>query len=205
MMERPGADSYSDAERKFLGPFRALMLRALEPAVSLALKAGLTPNQVSLIQLPLGVLIVALAALNPPLAALTYMLTLLVDGLDGAMARRTGKASPYGAFMDQACDHIREITVIAGLAFLGFLNGGIAALFCFAYPAFNLILLITNVYGVSMPFAIKSWMVMYPGLILFFLADINVLDWAVGFSTASMGVLIAWGLVRLKGAMPDEA
>lgn len=41
----------------------------------------------------------------------------LLDGLDGAVARVTGRVSAKGAFLDAAFDRIGEITGFAGLAF----------------------------------------------------------------------------------------
>lgn len=41
----------------------------------------------------------------------------LLDGLDGAVARVTGKVSAKGAFLDAAFDRIGEIAGFAGLAF----------------------------------------------------------------------------------------
>lgn len=41
----------------------------------------------------------------------------LLDGLDGAVARVSGKVSPRGAFLDSAFDRVGEIAAFAGLAF----------------------------------------------------------------------------------------
>ncbi|HEU4894523.1 MAG TPA: CDP-alcohol phosphatidyltransferase family protein [Acidimicrobiia bacterium] len=41
----------------------------------------------------------------------------LLDGLDGAVARASGKVSARGAFLDSAFDRVGEIAAFAGLAF----------------------------------------------------------------------------------------
>jgi phosphatidylglycerophosphate synthase len=41
----------------------------------------------------------------------------LLDGLDGAVARTSGKVSARGAFLDSAFDRVGEIAAFAGLAF----------------------------------------------------------------------------------------
>jgi CDP-diacylglycerol--glycerol-3-phosphate 3-phosphatidyltransferase len=41
----------------------------------------------------------------------------LLDGLDGAVARASGKVSPRGAFLDSAFDRVGEVAAFAGLAF----------------------------------------------------------------------------------------
>lgn len=40
-----------------------------------------------------------------------------LDGLDGAVARSSGKVSPRGAFLDSAFDRVGEVAAFAGLAF----------------------------------------------------------------------------------------
>lgn len=40
-----------------------------------------------------------------------------LDGLDGAVARASGKVSPRGAFLDSAFDRVGEVAAFGGLAF----------------------------------------------------------------------------------------
>ncbi|HYW15056.1 MAG TPA: CDP-alcohol phosphatidyltransferase family protein [Allosphingosinicella sp.] len=76
----------------------------------LALKARVSANMVSIAGLAVGTC-AALAYLgwrDPALATLGFLLTiawLVLDGLDGMVARATGTASPLGRFLDGLCDH----------------------------------------------------------------------------------------------------
>jgi CDP-diacylglycerol--serine O-phosphatidyltransferase len=76
----------------------------------LALKAGISANAVSVAGFATGTG-AALAYLgwrDPALATLGLLLTvgwLVLDGLDGMIARATGTASALGRFLDGACDH----------------------------------------------------------------------------------------------------
>jgi CDP-diacylglycerol--glycerol-3-phosphate 3-phosphatidyltransferase len=45
----------------------------------------------------------------------------LLDGLDGLLARETGKKSVFGAILDSSCDRLTEILLILGV--LGYLLG----------------------------------------------------------------------------------
>jgi hypothetical protein len=84
-----------------------LFARMLLP---LALRAGISANAVSVAGLAVGTG-AALAYLgwrDPVLATLGFLLTiawLVLDGLDGMVARATGTASPLGRFLDGLCDH----------------------------------------------------------------------------------------------------
>ena len=75
-----------------------------------ALRTGISANAVSIAGFALGT--GAAAALlgwrDPALATLGFLLAiawLILDGLDGMIARATGTASALGRFLDGACDH----------------------------------------------------------------------------------------------------
>jgi len=113
------ADSYSSFERRFVGRFRAGLGRAMRPVVALLARLGMHPNLLSASQVPGGFVVLALVPGHPRLALLLFVALLLVDGLDGALARATGRASAFGVLVDQYCDHVREVTVVAGMAIWG--------------------------------------------------------------------------------------
>jgi hypothetical protein len=107
----------------------------------------------------------------------------------------------FGALFDQYCDHAREVIVVAGLALHGALNPFLAGLYGLTYPGFNLTLYLCNSYGVSLPFAIKSYLVVYPALFAYLWFGANVLDAAVALSVALMALAVVLGLRRLSRAM----
>ncbi|HEY5411407.1 MAG TPA: CDP-alcohol phosphatidyltransferase family protein [Caulobacteraceae bacterium] len=110
--------------RYFIHP----LARAL---VSLLVRTPVTPNQVSIA----SVFAAAAAAgcyleLRWPWAALCGLLFQcgwhVLDGADGDLARRTGRASPIGELVDGVCDHISQALIY--LAFAAILERRIGAL-----------------------------------------------------------------------------
>ncbi|MEY2884868.1 MAG: hypothetical protein RL490_2592 [Pseudomonadota bacterium] len=86
-----------------------------------ALKAGIHPNTVSFTGMALG----ALAGWcyihwQQPLAVLAGFILMIgwhvMDGLDGKLARASGKASPLGRLIDGVCDYLVFILVLVPLA-----------------------------------------------------------------------------------------
>jgi phosphatidylglycerophosphate synthase len=80
--------------------------------------AGLSPNQVTVLGL---VLVVAncgawLAHRDPFWFGLGLALSFAFDGLDGAVARRTGKSSKFGGYLDAVIDRYQEIAVFFAIA-----------------------------------------------------------------------------------------
>jgi phosphatidylglycerophosphate synthase len=168
------------------------------PLVVLLARSGVHPNVVSASQIPGGFVVLALVPDHPRLAFLLFLALLLVDGLDGALARATGRASPFGAVVDQYCDHIREVTVVGGMAVWGTLAILPAVLYGLIYTGLNLTIYLANVRGVSVPWAVKSYAVVYPALFLQLWFGLDVLTPAVVISECLMLVVIGFGLRNLS-------
>lgn len=78
---------------------------------------NITPNQLTLGGLALSLLAgIVYASGNFFLAGLICILGCFGDMLDGALARLTGKASKFGAFLDSTTDRYGDIFIFGGLA-----------------------------------------------------------------------------------------
>lgn len=198
---RAPADSYSAAERRILGPARSILAAVYGPIAEVLARLGVAPNAVSLFQIALGVAVVVLIPTQPGLALALFALALATDGIDGALARRTGRVTKFGALLDQYADHVREVMVVAGLAAHGALHPFVAVMYGLAYPAANLTLYICNAYRVPLPIAIKTYLTFYPAMALYLLGGANVLDAAGTLAVGLMSILVAQGLWRLRSAM----
>lgn len=193
------ADSYSLLERRVLGPVRELSGRYFfRPLVLVLARVGVSPNGVSALQIPLGLIFVWTVGPYPRLAFLLMIAAIFLDGLDGALARHSGRTSAFGALWDQFCDHLREVLVVAGLAWVGAASGLWATLYAFVYPTFNLTLALANRHGAPLPWAIKSYLTLYPFIFLYLWWGIDWLDIGLILSIAAMGLVIAQGLYRLR-------
>lgn len=101
----------------------------LGPVVSLLESLGVTPTQVTLFGLMLHVLSAILIGAGLTLAGgLVLLLAAACDGMDGQLARRTGRVTRFGAFLDSSIDRIDETVVLAGVATYFLVRGGTANL-----------------------------------------------------------------------------
>lgn len=95
-------------------------------------RLGLTPSQVTLLGTATFLAAAALFALGPAGAATASACALLfqlgygLDCADGQLARATGRTSAFGAWLDVACDHVRNIVLAAAIG-LWLYRCGIAA------------------------------------------------------------------------------
>jgi CDP-diacylglycerol--glycerol-3-phosphate 3-phosphatidyltransferase/CDP-diacylglycerol--inositol 3-phosphatidyltransferase len=102
-----------------LDQFRAFWTKAIAaPIAHLLLRMGVSPDAVTLV----GTLGVAAGALvffpRGMLLAGVLVITAFVfsDLIDGHMARESGRASPFGAFLDSTLDRVGDAAIFSGLA-----------------------------------------------------------------------------------------
>jgi CDP-diacylglycerol--glycerol-3-phosphate 3-phosphatidyltransferase len=92
--------------------------RLSAPLVRLLAEHDVTPNQVSLAGLVIAVSAAPLFAFGWfSTGAWIFAAGSITDGIDGALARRTGRVSEDGAFLDSVFDRIGEAIALAGVAF----------------------------------------------------------------------------------------
>jgi phosphatidylglycerophosphate synthase len=153
---------------------------------------------VSLAQIPLGLIAFILMTVAPPWAVPVWVLSVAIDGLDGALARHLGMASRYGALVDQYADHARESIIVAGLAWAGALNGAWATLYVLTYIGVNITLLLCNIHSVPLPLSVKTIFILYPAILVYLLMGVNALDAAALLMIAIQSLTISIGLRRLR-------
>ena len=100
-----------------LNRLRGGMTKVMTPLADLLLARGVSPDVVTVT----GTVAVVVAALtlDPTghLLAGTLVITafVLTDSLDGVMARRSGRTSHWGAFLDSTLDRFGDAAIFAGL------------------------------------------------------------------------------------------
>ena len=96
---------------------RAAVLRYVEIPGARGMRAvGLTPNAVTLLGFAVCVAGAALTALGWPLyGGIVFLAGGILDLFDGALARLTGRASPFGALLDSVFDRLGEAALFVGM------------------------------------------------------------------------------------------
>ena len=116
------------ANRANDGFFSVFFLRKFSKILTwVAVKVGATPNQVTLISFAIG-LYSAYAFSRGTfwqlfLGAILLQLSIIVDCVDGELARYTRKFSQLGAWLDAVTDRVKEYMVFLGLAIGAEKNG----------------------------------------------------------------------------------
>jgi phosphatidylglycerophosphate synthase len=197
----PKPDSYSSLERRFVKPVRAALLHLYTPLLRLLNRLQVSPNAISLLGPLLGLGFVYLVRTDRRLSFFVWFLSVAVDGVDGALARYADRATDFGALFDQVCDHARETLIVVGLTWSGAVSPLWGSLYPFVYVAINIVLFLGNYYDAPVPLALKSWIVLYPAILLYLLWERNYLNLAASLSIAMMLYTIVQGLWLLSRVM----
>jgi len=97
-----------------------------DPLAAAAQRAGISPNQLTILSLVFAIAAFLFYVLSTSdasilfLAALMSLLNAVADLTDGALARRTGTADPKGDFLDHVVDRYSDMLVLSGIMFAGY-------------------------------------------------------------------------------------
>lgn len=110
------------------GFYSTFVVRKLsKPLTAVALKLGMSPNSITLISFAVGLLAAGSFALGDRWAlvigAILLQLSLIIDCVDGEVARATRRFSALGAWLDASTDRVKEYLAYAGLAAGAALHG----------------------------------------------------------------------------------
>lgn len=100
-----------------LNEIRPALARVLTPTGKALARTGITPNAITMIG-TLGVCGGALGFYSRHSffwGTMVITVSVLLDLLDGAVARVTGKSSQFGAFLDSTMDRVADAAIYSGL------------------------------------------------------------------------------------------
>ena len=113
-MAVPGREQIRESILRYVELPGARLLRALK----------LTPNAMTLISFAITVASAYLVGSGWLVAGgIVFLLGSSLDLMDGALARLTGTASPFGALLDSVFDRLGEAALFVGLAFYAIRGG----------------------------------------------------------------------------------
>src|SRR5262245_37157301 len=111
--------------RPIVTRFRKLYEQVTIPLGHLCLRAGLTPDTLTLLSLSLGGLAAYVIAQRAFfIGILMILLMTLADMLDGATARAGGTANSYGTLFDHVSDRYAEFLILLGIMLSGVVAPG---------------------------------------------------------------------------------
>lgn len=102
--------------RALWGALQRGTMRFVEPVTSWLVRRGISPNEIT----TLGTFCTVAAGIMFAMAhirtgAIVLAFTAITDAMDGEVARRTGRATKFGAFYDSTLDRLADGALLGGL------------------------------------------------------------------------------------------
>jgi phosphatidylglycerophosphate synthase len=120
----PGSRAEADVHVTLTKPSDGIVSRLLNRRISIPIsrrlaRTPITPNQISVINLLIGIVSAGLAATGEPRQVLwsgvLFQLGSILDGCDGEVAKLTGQATPQGAWVDTLTDNLSYVAYSLGV------------------------------------------------------------------------------------------
>jgi phosphatidylglycerophosphate synthase len=181
---------------------QALRGRLLQPLLTLLARLRVTPNHLTLLSLLTGLAFCPCFLWGSrPLAFALLLAHVLLDGLDGPLARHLGYASSRGSFTDTTADQVvvtfSTITLIqAGLA--GAWPGG---LYVFFYCMVVIFAMVRNALAIPYSWLVRPRLIIYawmPVEVYLWRGSLDVLLW---ISSLLLAIKMLTGFIQIRRKM----
>lgn len=159
------ADVHSHGELGVISRFNQFKDSLLLPLTSLLQLAHIKPVYLSLASVIILLLTLTLSLLlNQPFCFLLGLLAhLILDGLDGPLARRQ-KATTYGALADVTADHIGIITTSLFISYFNYAPSPLAIIYTLLYTTVITLAIIRNAFKIPYQFLFRPRLYIYLAL-----------------------------------------
>jgi phosphatidylglycerophosphate synthase len=206
LIAAPELNYFSAGEQELQAGFRARRDRWLAPIVQPCLQTGLSADFVSgaalAMLVPFGLaLFFPLGGWGHVIAVASLSLHVLLDGLDGPVARAAGTAGPAGAFTDMCLDHTGYLVVTTLLASAGLMHGAAATAYVGSYTLSVVMVVLLNILNRPLNYVVRTKYVLYVLVALQQLTGTNVLTAAAGSFAAVHALFAAVGFIAVRRAL----
>jgi phosphatidylglycerophosphate synthase len=147
---------FSEKEARHMENFKNGRTKWLNPIARFIANLGITADMVSILGFIMVFGFVYFIERNPYTAMVFLLLHVLIDGIDGPVARVTGKEGNMGAFLDIMCDHTGIFVATAGLVYYGLVNGLVGLTYIYIYTIMIVFTIIRNVMRSSPKFVFRT-------------------------------------------------
>ena len=171
---------------------RAALARYFEtPAARVLCAAGVSPNMLTAAGLAVAGAAAYLVTEKMLLAAgIVLLASGLFDMLDGAVARLSGRESPFGALLDSTADRVAEIGMFAALAILFVREGDtIGVALCVAALGGSMTVSYLRARGEGLGVSARGGVMTRPERVLNLAGGLIVAQWWLPFAVIVAGVI----------------
>lgn len=178
----PKADCYSGGERATMEWTQQVRGRMLAPLLRVLAALRVTPDHLTLVSLLFGLSFCGLWFWSPATALAALLAHVLLDGLDGPLARHLGVASRRGSFTDTLADQVVITATTITLMTDQVIDVAAGGVYLSVYAVVVAIAMIRNALEIPYSWLIRPRFLVYIWILIetFFWPDtINWLLWGI--------------------------
>ena len=172
--------------------------RWLRPLLAFLERFDVTADLVTLAAFISGLAFCPLLAWSPTAALGALALHVVLDGLDGPLARFRGTAGRRGSFTDTLCDQTVVTASSAALVVAGHLHALPATLYVFVYAVVVIFAMVRNAFSIPYRFVVRPRFFVYLWIPVEVYLWPGSLTWVVSLSLLFLTYAMVRGVVRLR-------
>jgi phosphatidylglycerophosphate synthase len=195
-------DCYSAADRGLMIRSQRMREAVLDPLLELLTRARIRANHLTALSFVFGLAFLPLfLCVGPAVALAVLAVHVFLDGLDGPLARRQGRAASRGSFADSFSDQIVVIATTLALLLAGRAGVLPGVLYLVTYTLVVAFALVRNALRIPYTWLVRPRFAVYAWIAIdaWFLP--GTLDWVLGFFAALLGWKVASGFLRIHRAL----
>jgi phosphatidylglycerophosphate synthase len=195
---QPKADCYAKGDRGMMIWWAGLRARTLGPFLSFLRKCHINADGLTFISLILGLAFCPVFLLSKPVALVLLLLHVLIDGLDGPMARYMGTASRKGSFADTMVDQTIIAVTTATMIATDLIGIYVGIFYLFTYTVVVAFSVVRNAMSIPYNWLVRPRFLIYSWLIIELYVWPGTLNYVVLGSGVLLGGFMLSGFRRIR-------
>jgi len=181
-------DDYSQTEQSYYNKIRDWRDDVLMPMARFFNRIGVSANQLSFFGLLILAGFVYYVLSYPYLAVVFLILHLLIDGVDGTVARVNKQDDMSGSVVDTVVDHTGIFIVVLTLGFSGLIDPNIGLVYIYFYTVMVFLVIVRYLLKIPVRLVVRSKALVYALYALWAFTGINYLNEAL----LVFSILLIW-------------
>jgi len=172
-------EQFSNNEKKSYMRIRYIRDKIFYPLAFVLHKTGLNANKLSYFGLFVLIGFIVYVKSNPVLAAIFLILHVVIDGVDGVLARSFQKESTQGELVDMICDHTGMFIVVLSLGWRELIDSTIGLLYVYSYTILMVFIVIRHMLKIPIKLWFRSKFFLYAIYLLWVFTEYNYMNKAL--------------------------
>lgn len=192
------ADCWSPAERKVKKAFEEFKAVVFYPVVFVLKKIGVPVDLISYVSMVVGVISAYYVWFDLKIAGGLLLLSLVLDGIDGALARAMKRDGVRGAVMDCFADQVVISATMIGMMAMGIVDLVIGGVYLVMYPLLIVFSILRNIIKRPRVYVFRPRTYVYVAFWVYAFFGMNYVGYVTGVAAVAVGVQVVMDFYFLR-------